>query len=348
MFNLKDTNRYVFAILLIVVASFVGEQFKKRYLNDPYSEEDEIIKQYLLNESPLYGFNKPKLWIHTKYELNSRKWLDFSSRNSWNLNMSYIHLTIKTIVDQNSEDFHICLIDDCSFSKLIPKWNVDVLNLPEPKKSYFRELGMMKLLTLYGGMVVPDSFICQKPLKSFYDENISNGNPFICENINRTTRTNKMNKKMEFIPDTFFMGSPKKSLTMEEFDLFLTSQLSLPDFTEERIFVGNTAQWCMDCILTKKMNIVSAQRIGVKTKDGKPILMENLFQEKPLELSKNCVGVYIPKDEILKRTKYNWFAYLNKTDVLHTKAIMVDYISDSMIHELEKTKKSYTSGILSR
>ena len=39
-----------------------------------------MIKLYLLNDSPLYGQNKPKIWIHSKYELNARKWRDFQSR----------------------------------------------------------------------------------------------------------------------------------------------------------------------------------------------------------------------------------------------------------------------------
>jgi hypothetical protein len=49
---------------------------------DNSKDEYEMVKQYLLNESPLYGYNRPKIWIHSKYEVNSRKWKSFYSRNS--------------------------------------------------------------------------------------------------------------------------------------------------------------------------------------------------------------------------------------------------------------------------
>ena len=50
--------------------------------------------------------------------------VDFHSRNTNNLNQPYLHLTIQSIIDHCSNDFHICLIDDDSFSKLIPEWDI--------------------------------------------------------------------------------------------------------------------------------------------------------------------------------------------------------------------------------
>ena len=271
-FSFSFINRYIFIILLIVVANVVGKYFKKHFLTENnFNEDNDMIKKYLLNDSPLPGFNKPKLWIHTKYEINARKWLDFSSRNSKNLNMPYIHLTIKTIVEHNSEDFHICLIDDETFSKLIPKWDINIPSSAEPMKSYFRELGMVKLLSLYGGMFVPDSFVCSKPLKPFYDDNTSGNMPFVCENINRTVNMMKQKQKSLFIPSTYFMGSPKNNGTMIAFFDFLKSQVLLPDFSGERLFLGDTSQWCLGAISKNKMNLVLGQRVGVKTVKRKPL-----------------------------------------------------------------------------
>ena len=97
MFNRKNIKHYVLGATLILIASYVGTHFKKYYIENNDAEYD-MIKEYLLNESPLYGFNKTKIWIHSKYELNARKWKDFSSRNSKDLNQDYLHLTIKTII----------------------------------------------------------------------------------------------------------------------------------------------------------------------------------------------------------------------------------------------------------
>ena len=127
MINSKYLPVYLVSLGVIAVAGSYSNFFKKHFDND--NEEYELIKEYLLNESPLYGNNRPKLWIHTKYELNARRWKDFSSRNSKDLNQDYLHLTIKTIINHNGEDFNICLIDDDSFSKLLPSWDIDLSNV---------------------------------------------------------------------------------------------------------------------------------------------------------------------------------------------------------------------------
>ena len=84
MFETKNLYHYMFAFGLILVASYFGNKFKQAF--EPSNDEYELIRKYLLNDSPLYGFNKPKLWIHSKYELNARKWKSFQSRTSTDLN----------------------------------------------------------------------------------------------------------------------------------------------------------------------------------------------------------------------------------------------------------------------
>ena len=89
LFDRKNIYHYLFAFSLILTASYVGNKFKQNFVNN--NDEYELIKKYLLNDSPLYGFNKPKIWIHSKYDINARKWKDFQSRNTTNLNQPYLH-----------------------------------------------------------------------------------------------------------------------------------------------------------------------------------------------------------------------------------------------------------------
>ena len=113
MFSSNQITQYLMLFGVIIVAGYFGNSFNQKFQN---KDEYDLIKQYLLNESPLYGFNRPKLWIHSKYEVNARKWKDFYSRNTTDLNQPYIHLTIKTIINHCGNDFNVCLIDDESFS----------------------------------------------------------------------------------------------------------------------------------------------------------------------------------------------------------------------------------------
>ena len=224
MFEKKNIIYIIFAVALIFLANYVGKHFKQYFLEEKNDEAD-LIQKYLLNDSQIYGMNKPKIWVHSKYEMNARRWKDFASRNTNDFNQPYINYTIQSIIDHNQKDFYICLIDDSSFSNLIPEWDAYIPNMAEPNKTYFRELGLMTLLKLYGGMVIPDSFLCTKPLWNFYKDGISANRPFVCEKINQTCNLMKQTKKMLFIPDPYFAGCSKKDETMSDLVEYMKKQL---------------------------------------------------------------------------------------------------------------------------
>lgn len=329
MFSSKNINTYIFAGVIVLVASFFANRAKS-YLNSK-DDEYELIRKYLLNDSPLYGYNRPKIWIHTKYDINARKWKDFQSRNTTDLNQPYIHLTIKTIIDHCGEDFNVCLIDDESFSKLLPSWDIDLTIIAEPMRTHFRELGMLQLIYYYGGMVVPNSFVCIKNLKSFYDESLHGNRPFVCEAVNRTVNLKNQKHKMLFVPDTYFMGANKNDPTILELVEKVKHLNKSPFFSNEHDFLGTISNYCIEYINSGKMNLIGGQYIGVKTKDRKTILLDNLMEEEYLDLSPDAIGIYIPEDEVLNRTKYQWFAYLSKEEILNSRMIISKYIMASII-----------------
>lgn len=339
MFESKNIMYYVFVFSLIVVANYVATQYKQAFLPER-DESAELIQRYLLNENPIYNMHKPKLWIHTKYELNARKWRDFMSRNTCDLNQPYIHYTIQSIIDQNSEDFNICLIDDETFSKLLPNWDADVVNTAEPTKSYLREIGLLQIVHTYGGMIVPNSFLCTKPLIDLYKEGIAGKKPFVCETVNRTCCLAEHQKKMLFVPSTFFMGCAKGDETVGKLAEYLKYMLSKRfDVTDERNFLGDSTQWCIKAVNSGEMNLVLGQRLGVKTSKRKTILIEELFEERKLDLDKSCVGIYIPADELERRPKYNWFLYLSKDDLMRTNAAIVKYIQGALVKKAEEQER---------
>jgi hypothetical protein len=334
MFEKHNIYHYLFAFSLIMIVNYVGTKYKQTFTED--NSELELIRKYLLNDaslstgSPLIGFHKPKIWIHTKYEINARKWKDFMSRNTNNLNQPYIHLTIQSIIDHCGDDFHICLIDDSSFSKLISSWDVELSILPEPIQSYFRELAMMMLLYIYGGMIVPDSFLCTKNMKSFYENGMTGNRPFVCESINRTVNIANKTRNL-FIADTKIMGSVKNNAVILEFVQYLKNKNNKLDFTSERQFLGDSSQWLIQKINAQKINLIGGQQIGIKNIQRKQILIDDLFEDTFLDLDQSCVGIYIPEDELLVRRKYQWFVYLNKNEIEHTNAAIVKYIKSSKV-----------------
>lgn len=339
MFDTSNIFHYLIAFSIIVGSSYFANKYKASFeTNDDY----ELIKKYLLNDSPLYGYNRPKLWIHTKYEVNSRMWKSFYSRNTTDLNQPYIHLTVKTIINHCGNDFNICLIDDEAFSKLIPSWDINLSTIAEPKRTEFRKLGLLKLVYYYGGMVVPNSFLCLKNLKGFYEEGVMNDKPFVCENVNYTVNMSKHHNKMLFIPDMFIFGALKNSETIKEVIEYLKLRSQSPHFTSEMDFLGDTQEWFIQAIQDQKMNLMGGELVGVKTRTRKPVIIDDLMEENFLDLNTNTYGIYIPENEILKRIKYQWFAVMNSNEILDTRIIIAKYLKASLVDSASEYTKNTT------
>jgi hypothetical protein len=319
MFDKKYAYHYLIAIGAIGVVSYFGDKIKQGLSSN--DAENELIRKYLLNESPLYGMNRPKLWIHSTYEKNARQWKDFYSRNTTDLNQPYIHLTIKSIINHCGADFNICLIDDETFSKLIPTWEVNMATLSEPHKSTYREVGMLQLLYLYGGIIVPNSFICMQNLAPLLAEQ-----PFVAEMVNRTCNASNQN----FMPSTKFMGAKKGCPVIQKMLAENKADVNR-HFTTEDKFLGNTQQWLYNEVNAGSMQLVNGKRIGTKTSRGKQILLEDLMGEDYLDLDKDAYGIYVPAEEVLARPKYQWLAYLSSEEVLKTNAVIIKYLKSSTV-----------------
>jgi hypothetical protein len=319
MFDKKYAYHYLIAIGAIGVVSFFGDKIKQGLSSN--DAENELIRKYLLNESPLYGMNRPKLWIHSTYEKNARQWKDFYSRNTTDLNQPYIHLTIKSIINHCGADFNICLIDDETFSKLIPTWEVNMATLSEPHKSTYREIGMLQLLYLYGGIIVPNSFVCMQNLAPLLAEQ-----PFVAEMVNRTCNGENQN----FMPSTKFMGAKKGCPIIQK--MLAENKVDVNrHFTTEPKFLGNIQQWLYNAVNAGSMQLVNGKRIGTKTSKGKQILLEDLMSDNYLDLDKDAYGIYIPAEEVLARPKYQWLAYLSSEEVLKTNPIVIKYLKSSAV-----------------
>jgi hypothetical protein len=333
----ENVKYYIVSACVVLVASYFANKWKETMESD--GDEYKMIQKYLLNDSPLYGYNRPKLWIHTKYEINARKWKDFYSRNSTDLNEPYIHLCIKSIIDHCGDDFNICLIDDQTFSKLIPSWDVEITHLAEPMRTHFRELAMLLLIYYYGGMTLPNSFVCMKNMATFYHRGIAGGRPFVCENANRTTNLFRQRHKMLFLPDLSIFGAEKNDPVLLELVQYLKLRNRNPHFSGEVDFLGDTKEWCLNAVNKMQMNLMGGELVGVKTSDRKTILLEDLMETQELNFHPDIFGIYIPNDELLIRPKYQWFSVLSREDVLKTDAIVAKHLLESIIESNDEYKK---------
>jgi hypothetical protein len=289
-------NVYVKYLLYFIVLVAVGIVYDKYKQKQGFTEDQrnyELIKKYLLNDDTILG-NKPILWIHTVRDVNARHWQSFLSRNTSDLNQPYIGFCIESIIKHCGDSFNVVLIDDHSFDKLIPGWNVSIADTADPVKNHLRTLAMCKLLYYFGGVVCPNSFLCLKDLKPLYDAQLKDGNGFKFD-----------------AGCGLFLGSRKHSPAMRDVLNYLEA-LNSRDFTSEQDFLASVNKF-----LSTKFQVIDGKYIGAVTDaERKPVLIDDLLESSYVDISEDAYGLLIPARDILNRNKYKWFARQSKSQVL--------------------------------
>lgn len=319
MFSIKN---YIILFVILIILGVLHSRFEEKRLREENTNDYESIQKYLLSDGTnLVNAKKPIMWIHVPYEYNSRNWLSFGSRSSLELNQPYLYLTIKSIIQKCDQSFHICLIDDRTFGKLIPGWNIQMDHISSPITEKIRKLSLAKLIYMYGGMVVPLSFLCMKDLISMYEISTASDHMFICENNDK----NVSSTKFQYYPDLNFMGAKKETEIVKELIQFMEHTISV-DYTAESDFLGKFDKWCEYKIKKGRIILINGIEVGVKTIDDEPIKIENLMSSNYLKLYDNTYGIWIPANDILNRRHYEWFARLSAKQVLESNTIIGKYM----------------------
>ena len=324
------TNLFILFFILIVVG-ILYKKFEDKRMSEETTEDYESIQKYLLNDVTLAKSKKPILWIHVPYEYNSRKWLSFGSRSSFDLNQPYLYLTVKSIITQCSQSFTICIIDDNAFHKLIPGWEVNMTRISSPILNNVRTLGLLKLLYIYGGILCPISFLCMKNLEGLYNKGTSGGKMFLCETNNRNTTSSTY----DFYPSLSFCGAPKESMILSNLIDFI-QRTSSKDLTAESVFLGDFDRWSESRIKSGQINLIDGTEIGVKTVDDKHIIVDDLMSHQSLNVFPGTYGILIPASDLLNRIKFEWFTRMSAKQVLESDTIIGNYLLLSNAPDYER------------
>jgi hypothetical protein len=313
-------NYIILCIIIIALGILYQKYCEKQSLIEPGDSFSEIRK-YLLNESSLAKSKKPILWIHVPHEYNSRKWLSFGSRSSFEVNQPYLYLTVRSIIKQCDQSFYICIIDDKSFANLIPGWNIDLSIIADPILSNIRQLALAKLIHAYGGINVPISFLCCRDLIGLYEKETNGDTMFVCENVNMNiTSTTDL-----FSCDARFFGAKKNNDILAQYIEFMQRQIS-DDYTAQSEFLGELDSWCNKRVTAKQLRLIPGTDVGIKTIDEEPVTVDTLLSEDYIHFYPKMYGIWIPADQILKRVKYEWFARMSVNQIFQGNFILAKYI----------------------
>jgi hypothetical protein len=335
MVAVKSTKatEYIKLGSLFIILMTIGIFYRKyddKLMQESMDRNDGAIRDYLLTDSSKLGAisgKKPILWIPVKYEYNSRRWQSFGSRSSFDLNQPYIYLTVKSIIARCKDSFHICLVDDSSYARLLPGWKYGSTQIPEPIMAHARKLAIVRLLRTYGGMTVPPSFLCTRDLSELYASYCNAPAPahahastmFVSEAVNRTTSV------ADYTADIDVMGCTPDSESMRGLEDYLVRLLAT-DSTNAMDCVGKIEQWCNSAVSRKEIQMVPAELVGVRDGAGKRVQVEELLASSYITFDPRVYGILIPSDDILNRTAYQWFAQLSGEAVLTSNTIIGKYI----------------------
>ena len=126
----------------------------------------------------------------------------------------------------------------------------------------------------------------------------------------------------DFFPTNKIMGCIKDCELMDNYINFLERTVSA-DYTNEMEFTGETDTWLYEQIIQKNIMPLDATYFGAKKENGKPVLIDDLLGDNDdFTLSSNAYGLYIPANDILKRTNLQWFARLSAEQVLESNTVV--------------------------
>lgn len=97
------------------------------------------------------------------------------------------------------------------------------------------------------------------------------------------------------------------------------------DYTDQPKFLGAASQWWTSKINAGEAGLVCAKTLGVETPSG-PMTVEMLMGSTFYSLSNDAVALYIPEDELNRRTAYQWFERQSPEQVLSGQYLAGVYI----------------------
>ena len=321
-----DWTNLIISIVVLLGVGYLYDKFKVHVEKQEKNKDLDLIKKYLLGDSDnseihdLGSIKKPILWLHIEYNINSRNWCNFGSRSNMELNMPYIYLTIQSIINHCGDDFHVCIIDDLSFKKILPDYDVNLTHVADPIRSHLRNLALMKVLYTYGGVLMENSFICLKNIKPLYENVLLTNQPIIGEFENEANS----NALVEFMPSTKFIGCVKECPVINDLINYL-EKLNNNDFTSQQAFNGNINLQLYNYVKNNKIKLVLGEIIGTKI-NNKSIPLDKLLTNDTLNLPAETFMLYIPRDVILKRTNYNWVVRMSPEQILTSNTNLGKYL----------------------
>lgn len=308
----------LYLIIIVLLLMFMTHKYKEKVEKNRIKTikgEPIDIDNYFYNSNYLRTSKRRKIWVHIPFEKNARVWESFGSRTSTKLNMSYITLCVKSIIDWCSESYDIIIFDDNNISSIL-ETEIDFSKLSGPLLQKYREICLLKIIHLHGGVILPPSLYLRRPFSlvdvqnTWYVAEVSPGTEQ-GQNTNRTSLS------------TVITGTDINNHILKQY-IDVLEKTAMKDFGEDSLHFGN------NYFKQNRIPALDGSLFGTKDINGKSVSVDTLMSNTRLNLSTDNIGLYIPYQDLLKRKKYQWFCKMSEEQVLETRCGMTYYMLESV------------------
>ena len=145
------------------------------------------------------------------------------------------------------------------------------------------------------------------------------------------TDDNPRSEDPQKIRNSIILGCKKNSPVIKEYMLYL-EQLISRDYTDEMKFLGEADRWLYQKCKNGKMALIQGGVFGVEDIEKKAVTVERLMGSSFIQFSPQLVAIYVPADEILSRTRYQWFARLSQQQLRTCNTAVAKYLLIAQNH----------------
>jgi len=265
-----------------------------------------IVRNKLKKE--IYSNVLDEYYFNNKYNNNKKIWIHIDDINV------YQNLCIESIIYNCKDKYQIILFKDKDINEILNN-DIDYGSISGDELLIYRNISFLNILHLHGGVFLPSYLYLTKSI-----ENID-VDKFYVSQITNQGKNISMNNMVHSIE---IMGSNKNNPILLDYIEKYTSNCK-DNYTQDCIKYGRQILKDMD------IPFIDGKIIGCKDIKNNPLYLEDLMENKEIELHISNIGLYIPHYTLKTRKNYNWYCYLNRDELLNTNVYISKYILEKNI-----------------
>lgn len=305
MDNLKLLVYIIFVIFILILFFNQMKVYNYDWLF-PKHEEEEIDFYFYEHYKNIKNIKKPIIFVHLPQDYNQRNWDSFYSRTNKKLNLDICRVCIKSLLQRcSNSNYKVIIFNNTHIKDILDEEDEkDLCNISDPQRlsgvdlKQWEQYCKAKILYKYGGVMMNPYFL--------FIEHINDNLFSKTFKIMKATNEGLNASNQLYIPtSSYLMSSPKKDKNLYIYCKYL-EYLCINHYSVDHKHFDKTFE---KLYLLKHFE---PSFIGCQDANGKEIYTNDLLSNKVINLSSNCMCIFINIDYLLKNHHNGWILKMNE------------------------------------